>query len=150
MRRIALVVLTVALPVGAPVRADARKDEARIEGTWVAFSVESAGKKIPDEELKKAPGKLTLKGGKYTLRMAGQTTTGTYTLDPGKNPRRVTVKPAEGPSKGKTIRGIYELKGDTLRACYDLTGESRPTEFATTKDRPGGVLIVYKREKKSR
>ena len=52
----------------------------------------------------------------------------------------------DGPNKGKTILGIYELKEDTLRICYDLTGKGRPTEFVTKKDAPL-FLVVYKRAK---
>ena len=37
----------------------------------------------------------------------------------------------EGPNKGKTLLGIYELTGDTLKSCFAAPGKDRPTDFAT-------------------
>ena len=52
----------------------------------------------------------------------------------------------EGPGKGKTMLGIYELTGDTYKVCFALPGGERPKEFAS---KPGSktMLIVMKREK---
>jgi uncharacterized protein (TIGR03067 family) len=54
--------------------------------------------------------------------------------------------PADGPQKGKTLRGIYSLEGDTLKLCVSVTGGERPTAFGTKPD-SGLVLAVFKREK---
>jgi uncharacterized protein (TIGR03067 family) len=58
----------------------------------------------------------------------------------------VDTTPGEGPDKGKTIRGIYELDGDTLRTCVSPPGEERPSEFAAKAD-TDFMLFVYKRAK---
>ncbi len=75
---------------------------------------------------------------------------GTFTLDPSKTPKAITMKVTEGrreEDKGKEVRGIYELAGDTLKWCTAPPGsEERPTEFATkagTRD----MLVTLKKEK---
>ena len=147
MRRHALLVLAVGLLTAAAPEGD--KELAKFDGTWVAASVEVGGKKIPDEELKKAPGRLTLKGGKWTLKAGGREQSGTFTVDAAKKPKQMDIKPGDGPNAGKTIQAIYQLDGDTMKVCYAPPGKDRPTAFET-KDKAGYALIVYKREKSSK
>jgi uncharacterized protein (TIGR03067 family) len=139
--------LALALAVGPHAVADVQAEGDELRGTWVVVAVEVDGKRLPDKELKKAPAVLTLGGGTYTLRLGYQTTTGSYTLAAARSPRRVNSTPGDGPSKGKTLKGIYKVDGDTLTACYDTSGKHHPTAFATA-GKPGWVLIVYKRERK--
>jgi uncharacterized protein (TIGR03067 family) len=146
-------IMAVALLIGADKAKDsdevAKKEMKKLEGTWIGVSVEMSGRKVPGEDLKKAPFKLTLKAGKYTLKMPGETSRGSFKIDPTKKPKTVDSVPADGPSKGTTIQGIYEIKGDTLKACYDTSGNTRPKVF-DTKDKEGYVLIVYKRVKNAK
>jgi len=53
-------------------------------------------------------------------------------LDSTKSPKAIDLIGQDGPSRGKTQRGIYELSGDTLKVCLPLdeTG-ARPTSFVT-------------------
>jgi hypothetical protein len=52
----------------------------------------------------------------------------------------------EGPEKGNTSLGIYELQGDDLKLCLTITAKDRPTEFAA-KPKSGHGFEVLKREK---
>jgi uncharacterized protein (TIGR03067 family) len=71
---------------------------------------------------------------------------GTFVLDPGKKPKTIDIKFTEGPEKGNTSLGIYELDGDTLKICLTITAKDRPTEFAA-KAKSGHGFEVLKREK---
>jgi uncharacterized protein (TIGR03067 family) len=147
MRRHALLALAVGCFIAAKPEGD--KDPAKLEGAWVTSSLEVGGNKAPDAELKKSPGRLTLKGGKWTFTVGGRDQNGTFTADPAKRPAQMDLKRSDGPNAGKTIRVIYELNGDTLKVCYAPLGKERPTTFDTT-DKPGYALIVYRREKPSK
>jgi uncharacterized protein (TIGR03067 family) len=67
-------------------------------------------------------------------------------VHPSAHPKTIDVTFTEGPEKGKSSYGIYELEGDTYRVCIGLTGKPRPTDFASTPG-SGHVLEVLKREK---
>jgi uncharacterized protein (TIGR03067 family) len=56
------------------------------------------------------------------------------------------MKFTEGPEKGNTALGIYELDGDEWKLCLTITAKDRPTEFAA-KPKSGLGLEVLKREK---
>src|SRR5438874_7975737 len=103
MRRHALLALAAGCLIAAKAEAD-DKDLAKLDGTWVAQSVEIGGNKIPDEEMKKFPGHLTIKGGKWTLKAGERSQTGTFTADTAKKPAQMDVKPGDGPNAGKTIQ----------------------------------------------
>jgi uncharacterized protein (TIGR03067 family) len=147
MRRHALVALAVVFLIAAA--PDGEKELAKLDGVWVAKSVEIGGNKIPDEDLKNFPGPLTIKGDKWTLKFGERQQTGTFTADAAKKPAQMDVKPSDGPNAGKTLRAIYQLDGDTMKVCYAPAGQDRPTTF-DTKDKAGYALIVYKREKSSK
>src|SRR4051794_40067177 len=95
-RLLPLPVLALALCAGFPAGAADPKDEAvktelkALEGTWEAKSALFAGKDIPPP----AGGiKLKLVIDKYTVEMEGKGETGTFAVDPGKNPRTLDYTP---------------------------------------------------------
>jgi uncharacterized protein (TIGR03067 family) len=51
----------------------------------------------------------------------------------------------EGPEKGNTSLGIYELDGDTWKLCFTVTGKERPKTFGTLAG-SGLALEILKRE----
>jgi len=138
-------VLTAALAALAVAAAPADADRAAVRGTWLLEAATLEGRDHTDDFRGM---KLILDGDRYTLDFDTNTDKGTFTLDATKSPKRIDVRSAEGPFKGKTLPGIYELKGDTLRLCLDGDGKAdkRPTAFeapGTTRN----MLLTYRREK---
>jgi uncharacterized protein (TIGR03067 family) len=87
-------------------------------------------------------------GGKYTAQVGELKDDATFTVDPAKKPKEMTVKPNQGPNKGQTVKAIYQLDGDTLIMCYDHDkAEKRQTKFESP-EKTSVLLITYKREKK--
>jgi uncharacterized protein (TIGR03067 family) len=125
----------------------ADQDDAKaMQGTWVIESAQLAGRNHTDDF---AGMKLVIDGNRYVVEFGKNTDKGTFTLDPTKTPRRIDVVSAEGPFKGKTLPGIYELKGDNLTLCFeaDGKGDQRPTKFEAP-EMTRFALLTYRREKK--
>src|SRR5260370_23015281 len=101
--------------------------------------------KFPEEALKHT--RLKIEGEKFTVSDENVSQGGTFKVDATKKPKTIDVTFTDGPEKGKTSLGIYELDGDTYKICVDPEGKSRPTEFAIKPD-SGHILEVLKREKK--
>ena len=126
--------------------ADPAKDEGdteKIQGTWVPTAIRIGGKDTPEKELKKIEKLILSKG---TITVTGKSR-GSYKLDPSKRPRAIDLMSTDGPDKGKTAEGIYELEGETLRLCWDQPGKGRPKEFKS-EEGSERVLVTFKREKK--
>lgn len=120
---------------------DAKND---LEGTWDLVSLERDGKEVKPQN----DTKMVTTGSKFVIKAGGKiVAAGTATYDASKKPKAVDVTYTEGPDKGKTLKGIYEVVGDTARFCRAGTPEQeRPTEFKT-KAGTGGLASVYKRAK---
>ena len=140
-------ILLLCLLVGASQfvsAANASSDREAIQGLWKPVTAELSGQPMPDTVLQIIS--LKLDHGNYEVNVGEAPDRGTYTLDPGTNPKAITVIGTEGPNQGRTFPAIYELDGDMLRICYDLSGGRRPAEFkslAGTKL----YLVTYKRQK---
>jgi len=132
------------LAAGLLVAADAPKDLKKVEGTWVLVSGEDDGKKLSGESLKNA--RLTFEGDKHTVKVGDTTFTGTHKLDSTKKPKTIDISDTDGPFKGKTVLGIYELDGNEFRLCYAPPGKDRPKDFSA-KAGTGNRFHVWKREK---
>jgi uncharacterized protein (TIGR03067 family) len=144
MKRLLLTSIAILLvSPGSAKSDDAKKEEAKVDGQWVASKAEMSGKKLPEKVTAKL--KLTLKKGEYEV-VAESPDRGTVTYDTSADPKTMDIKGVEGPNKGKTYLAIYELKDDKLTICYDLSGESRPTEFKT-QPKTQQFLVTYEREK---
>jgi len=142
----ALLVLIFALLLAADQNKDdaTKKEYQKFEGTWIFESIEVEGNKVPTEDVKS---KLICKGNEFTLQSAEATYKGTFKVDISKKPKQIDVLFSEGPEKGKTSLGIYELEGDTYKVCIGLAdNQNRPTEFVS-KPGSGHVLEVLKRQK---
>lgn len=124
---------------------DVKKELAKFKGTWKFVSIEAEGQKTPEEVFKDT--RLVLDGDKFTVTGGNETFAGTFKVDISKKPKKIDVIFTEGPEKGKTSLGIYELEGDTYKVCIGLAGnKDRPTEFASKPD-SGHILEVLKRVK---
>lgn len=144
MLRPALVAATAAIAVLSARAAD-DADHKALQGTWVIAAATLEGRDHTDDF---AGMKLVLAGDRYTVDFAKNTDKGSFTLDSTKTPKRIDIRSADGPFKGKTLPGIYELKGDTLVLCLEGDGKAdkRPTKFeapGTTRN----MLLTYRREK---
>lgn len=141
MTRYALLFLVAGLLVAT----DAPKDLKKMDGTWVLVSGEDDGKKLSEEAVKNA--RLTFEGDKHTVKLGDTTYKGTHKLDPTKKPKTIDISDTDGPFKGKTVLGIYELDGNEFTICYAPPGKDRPKNFSA-KAGMGYHLHVWKREKK--
>jgi uncharacterized protein (TIGR03067 family) len=119
---------------------------AKFEGVWRFALVEVEGAKQPDVpfETNKL---IVLNDGRYVIVQGSRITHGVIKLDPTKTPKHYDVTLVNGPAKGQTFAGIYELDGDTYKICLPLRGKDRP---ATLISKPGDGCIVhtFKREKR--
>jgi uncharacterized protein (TIGR03067 family) len=145
MRRavFSLVAVSVLTGAGTP-----RSDKEAIAGSWRVVACELEQKLLPEAAFKdlryilKADGTWKLEGGPGFPKAAG----GVFALEPGASPRTIDFTPNDGPHKGKTFRGIYQLEGDELKACFAFPGKARPKTFLTQPD-SGLVLEFWRRAK---
>lgn len=128
---------------------DAVKKELKaMAGTWRAVSIETDGKKAPDDVLRivvmtrDETGKTVIRRGDTVVLESM-----IQKLNPSKKPKTIDTEQTVGEHKGKTVLGIYEINESTLRVCLAPPGKERPTEFSA-KAGSGNSLAVYMREKK--
>jgi uncharacterized protein (TIGR03067 family) len=149
MRRVVPLVAVLALvgALGVVGAQDAvKKEMAQLEGEWSMVSGEANGQSMPREAVQS--GKRVAKDGETTITIGGQVyLKAKFTIDPAKKPRAIDYAMTEGPTKGKTHLGIYELDGDTVKFCFAAPGKDRPTDF-TAKEGSQRTLSVWKRDKK--
>src|SRR4051794_31261715 len=99
-------VVLASVPAPAGTAADAKSE---LEGSWDLVRVERDG-----QELKPQKGtQMITTGNKFVLKVGDKIiVAGTTKRDAGKRPKAVDLTYTEGPDKGKTIKGIYEVEGD--------------------------------------
>jgi uncharacterized protein (TIGR03067 family) len=141
MRAIALFVFATGLLslVDDPKPDDVKKEFEALSGTWKITKMELEGKDLlanfGEVEAEIKDKELTSPGIAADLK-----------LDPSKKPKAIDLSYTEGPSAGKTVKGIYKLDGDTLAICRALKEEDeRPTEFSAPAD-SGKMLFEFKRK----
>ena len=145
--RVIVPVIAVLFLVSADDAKDAiKKEMAQLEGEWSMVSAEANGLSLPKETVES--GKRVAKDGETTITIGGQVYfKARFTIDPTKKPKAIDYKMTEGPTKGKTHLGIYELDGDTVKFCFAAPDKDRPTDF-TAKEGSQRTLSVWKRDKK--
>lgn len=125
----------------------ALEDVAKLQGAWTYSSLEVDGKALPSELLGRSKLEIT---GVHFVHTDGQSTyRGTYKLNVGANPKTIDMTFTEGPEKGNTALGIYEIHGDEWKLCLTLGKQARPTAFAT-KAGTGYALETLKRNHAAR
>jgi len=121
------------------------KDLAALQGEWTMLSGSADGQPMPADMLKQM--KRVCKADETTTTLNGQVFfKAKFTIDPSKSPKTIDYQMLEGPTKGKTQFGIYEIQGERFKACFSKAGEQRPTDF-TTKDGDGKTVSEWKRTK---
>jgi uncharacterized protein (TIGR03067 family) len=119
-------------------------DAIALQGAWGYAALELDGKTIPEQSI--AGSKLEIAGNKFTSTIGDVVYKGTFKVDATQKPKTIDLMFTEGPEKGNTALGIYELNGDTWRICLTVTAKERPKEFAT-KGGSGLALETLKRKK---
>lgn len=141
-----IVAVAVFVAAGSAMPDDAvEKEMARLEGEWSMVSGEADGIMMPRETV--VAGKRVAKAGEVAITFGGQPYfKAKITIDPSKKPKTIDYSMTEGPTKGKTHLGIYELDGETVKFCFAAPGKDRPTEFSS-KEGSQWTLSVWKRVK---
>jgi uncharacterized protein (TIGR03067 family) len=134
------------LPLSDGERDGVKEETARLEGEWSMVSGEADGQSLPKDAVK--GGRRIAKDGVTRITIGGMVYfKAKFTIDPAKKPKAIDYEMTEGPTKGKTHLGIYELDGDTVKFCFAAPGAARPTEF-TAPEGSQRTLSVWKRHKK--
>jgi len=145
--RATVLAIAVLVLAGAAGGQDAAKQEmTRLEGTWSMVSGQANGVAMPEELVR--GGKRAAKDGETIITIGGQVYfKARFRIDPSQKPGAIDYTMTEGPTKGKTHLGIYELDGDTVTFCFAAPGQQRPKELTA----PAGsqrTLSVWKRDTK--
>jgi uncharacterized protein (TIGR03067 family) len=145
--RLCVSFVAVLFLLGADAPADAvKKDMTLLEGDWSLVSGERDGQTIPEEFVK--TGKRSVKDAETSVIINDMVVMkAKFKIDPIKKPKTIDYTVTDGPEKGKTVLGIYELDGDTVKFCFSAPDKERPSEF-TAKEGSGRTLSLWKRNKK--
>jgi len=148
MKTVALgIVLLVLAGSQADDGAAAKRDMEAMQGEWTMASGAADGYPIPDTMLRDF--RRVCKGDEVVTTMGGRVyMKATVKLDPSKSPKAIDYAVTDGPTKGKTQLGIYQLDGDTFKSCFAAPGAERPADFAS---KPGDqrTSTVWKRAAKA-
>src|SRR5664280_2868223 len=101
------------------------RDLDRLQGTWNIVSLEMDGQKMS-----RGGARIGVRGNRFTTIAMGATYEGSVGVHQTTAPKSFELHFDEGPEKGNTSFGIYELDGDTWKICLTTRGSERPKEFA--------------------
>jgi uncharacterized protein (TIGR03067 family) len=122
-----------------------KADRQRLQGAWVAVTEHPGGMKQTTV--------LDFKGDRLTLTVVshdkdhaiGNKFQMTYTLDPGRTPKRIKLRADDELLKDVPLEGIYAFEGDTLLLAFIKPGKGPPKDF---KGKPGpDGPFTFKRHK---
>jgi len=117
----------------------------KLQGTWSIIFLEVDG--LTPAPNVYAGSTIVVEGSRFTTRAMGAVYAGTIELNADVVPNQFRMKFTEGPEKGNTNNGIYELEGDRWRICLNIKGGPAPTEFATSPG-SGRALETLNRERR--
>ena len=121
-----------------------KADIEQLQGTWNVIDLEVEGQKIPADVF--AGSKIVIAGNAFTTVGMGATYEGTLDLDTGSRPKSVDMVFSEGPERGNTSFGIYELEEDSWKLCLTVSNTARPKAFATMPG-SGHAFEILRRNK---
>ncbi len=104
------------------------QDLERLQGTWNVVSLEMDGQKMSG-----GGARIVVRGNRFTTSAMGAAYEGTVTVHQTTAPKGFDLRFEQGPEKGNTNFGIYELDGDTWKICLATRGSERPKEFAAPR-----------------
>jgi uncharacterized protein (TIGR03067 family) len=139
-----LILTLSAAPLDEPAGDAVKTEVKKMEGTWTFEKVVQNGEEPrPVEEMKVM--RLVIDGKTRTVMQNGEVRSkATYSIDPKASPKTIDVEILDGPLKGRTLYGIYDLDGDSFTMCLSLDGKVRPMKLEAGK---GNVYQVFKRTK---
>jgi RNA polymerase sigma factor (sigma-70 family) len=115
-----------------------KSDKEKLQGTWVALSIERGGVKDLDPKINDY--QLVFARDRVTHRSKKGETEGPFRLDPSKKPKAIDMEFNEG----AVTEAIYELDGDRLKVSWPKPG-GRPTGFDTSEN-PFAILFVFEKK----
>jgi uncharacterized protein (TIGR03067 family) len=142
LRALMTLIATLSIAADNPKDDAAKKDLEKLKGTWVATSYVKDTKPAPEADLKMM--KLVIAGDQVSFTKGKDLRKSTYKLDPTQKPKAVDIVMIDGPDKGNTLQGIYEISGDELKICLAILNKPRPKELAA---KPETILETWKRDK---
>lgn len=138
-------VAVMGLATAVALAADPKEALKALEGAWVLDEAVLAGRDHKDDFKGM---KLTVTGDQYVIDFGQNSDKGTITIDASKKPSQIDITTRkDGPFKGRTLPGVYELKGEKLIICCDSEAKGRPTAFEA-KEKTSIMLLTFKRDKK--
>ena len=111
---------------------DAKGVATELEGEWALVSAVFNG--VPmDETMVKWCRRVTR--GNITKVIAGPRVllNASFTLTRSSSPPAIDYLNVDGPSKGKSQAGIFELTGESLKICMSPPGAPRPDDFSSQR-----------------
>lgn len=148
MKRLATLALLILAPALVVFAADDKP--AGLDGTYKITGLTKGGKKTPAEDVGKIFEGASIKGDKFTMKIAGEDKVATIKLDAKAKPATMDLTPDEGPEKGKTMKAIYKLEKGVLTIAV-IEGKEGETKRPANFDGKGDdeiLLELTKEEKK--
>lgn len=118
----------------------------KLRGTWDVTTLQVDGADKPQTAYHGA--NIIVAGDIFKMMSTETVYQGTFSVDASKSPKTIDLHFTEGPEKGKTNLGIYELNGDLWRICLCMkdNGE-RPKEFKTSAGSQHAIETLKRRVK---
>lgn len=143
MRRVVCLLLVTAL-LAAQSKDTTSQVAERLQGSWTVVSAERNGQAADAVK----GDTLTITGPTFTVKSKEGELKGTLKLGVEKKPPAVDFVHTDGPAKGVTLLGVYELQGDDWRICFaPADAKDRPSDLSAKAGSPN-MVIVLKRDKK--
>jgi uncharacterized protein (TIGR03067 family) len=143
MHALLLLAVLPSAPLNPDKPRDLPKGLEKLQGVWKVTTTESRGRARAPTARTADRYFLVVVGDAYVLNAHA----GTITIDLDK--KTVDMAITEGPYKGQTLPGIFELSGDTLQLAFPspLSGGGRPAELKTGA---GTTHMLYTLERDTR
>lgn len=118
-----------------------RLEFKNLDGTWILTSAEQDGVKLTEDQIK--TGRLVMNGAEHVITIGEESIKGSHTVDANKTPHTIDSTDSDGPNKGMTRLGVYELTGDKFTVGLAAPGQPRPKNLQEATR-----VRVWQRDKK--
>jgi uncharacterized protein (TIGR03067 family) len=149
MKYAALFLFLVAGTASAADDAESKKLLKELEGSYKMIAAERSGGPPPAGFLDMIE-MVSIKGNKFAIVFKSEggkneEKSATITVDAGKKPAQIDLKPDDGEKKDHTVQGIVVLESGTLKICWsDASDAKRPADFKTSKEDKNMLLTLKK------